>query len=169
MTTLKSLVWTPSSDEFISQRKWIIDESRAVGIDMLSKLAQEAAKARASGYQVYSGYKVGAALLDHSGVITLGANIEIASYSETGHAEEAAAKNAVLGGAIKRSGRKFIRAIAISHEGNTGPCGRCRQILTEFCDNALVVVANPKGVIRRITSMEVLLPYAFKPSDLGKK
>lgn len=168
MTTVEDLVWTPLPDDNIRQRKWITDKTQAVGLDKLNELAVEAMNARVTGYQVYSGYKVGAALLDHSGVVTLGANIEIASYSETGHAEEAAAKNAVLGGAIDRNGRKFIRAIAISHEGDTAPCGRCRQILTEFCDNALVVVADTKGVIRRITSMEVLLPYAFKPSDLGK-
>ena len=169
MKKIEDLVWTPSPDDIIRQRKWIIDESQAVGLDKLNELAINAMRARTTGYQAYSGYKVGAALLDHSGVVTTGSNIEIASYSETGHAEEAAAKNAVLDGSINRNGRKLIRAIAISHEGDTAPCGRCRQILTEFCDNALVIVADTEGIIRRITSMEVLLPYAFKPSDLGKE
>lgn len=168
MRTIEDLVWTPSSDDILRQRNWITDESQSIGLKTLSELAIKAMKARSTGYQPYSGYKVGAALLDHSGVVTIGSNIEIATYSETGHVEEAAIKNAVLGGAIERSGRKFIRGIAISHDGDTAPCGRCRQILTEFCDNALVVVADTGGVIRRITSMEVLLPYAFKPSDLGK-
>jgi len=66
----------------------------------------------------------------------------------------------------KAEGDKFIRAIAVSHEDDTAPCGRCRQIVSEFCDNSLVIVADVEGHIRNVTSIKTLLPYAFTPSNL---
>lgn len=132
----------------------------------LENLAKKASEARKIAYVPYSGYLVGAALLTVDGKETAGQNIEVVTYSETGHAEETALKNAVSSGVIQQEGRKFVRAIAVSHEGDTAPCGRCRQIITEFCDNSLVVVADSDGNIRNITSLKTLLPYAFTPSDL---
>lgn len=69
-------------------------------------------------------------------------------------------------------GRRFIRAIAVSHEGASGenwsgPCGICLQDMYEFCDNALVVLADEKGNITHITSLKTLMPKPFTPSHLG--
>ena len=166
---LDSLIWTPSPEEISNERRWIKNESNQIGLEVLEELAKKAKAARELTYSPYSGYGVGAALLGISGNVKLGMNIEIASYSETGHAEEDAIKAMVGDGEVQKNGRRFIKAIAISHEGDTAPCGRCRQILLEFCDNAIVVVADIGGEIRRITSMGILLPYAFKPTDLGKE
>lgn len=162
-----SLIWTPSPSEIEDERNWINGEIVRIGLPVLENLAKKASEARNLAYTPYSKYLVGAALLSVSGKEETGQNIEIVTYSETGHAEEQATKNAVSKGAVQEEGRKFIRAIAVSHEGDTAPCGRCRQIITEFCDNALVLVADTKGNIRNITSIKILLPYAFTPSDLG--
>jgi len=162
-----NLIWTPSPEEIIKERDWINSEITDLGLPTLTDLAIKASEARKKSYSPYSHYKVGAALLTIKDRKSDGQNIEIVSYSETGHAEEQAAKNAVSSGTIQEEGRKFIRAIAVSHEGDTAPCGRCRQIISEFSDNSLIITADVEGNIRSITSIKTLLPYAFTPNDLG--
>lgn len=164
-----NLIWTLSPAEIEKERDWIDKEICEIGLPILENLAKNASKARTVAYTPYSKYLVGASVLSISGKLEVGQNIEIVTYSETGHAEEQAIKKAVSNGVVQKLGRKFVKAIAVSHEGDTAPCGRCRQIITEFCDNALVVVADTEGIIRNITSVKTLLPYAFTPSDLGIK
>jgi len=171
MTMIKlidQLVWVPAAAEIQIEKTWIISSIKKLGVKKIQALAKVASNARRLSYSPYSGYGVGVGLLTASGVISKGVNAEVASYSETDHAEESSITGAIIHGEIKKSGRKFIVAIAVSHDGDTAPCGRCRQIIVEHCDNALVIVADPKGKIRRITSVKILLPYAFTPSDLGK-
>lgn len=122
----ESLIWTPSPEEIEGERDWIDQEIKSIGLPILENLALQASEARKSAYTPYSKYLVGAAILRVSGKKEVGQNIEIVTYSETGHAEEQAAKNAVSNRAVQDEGRKFIRAIAVSHEGDTAPCGRCR-------------------------------------------
>lgn len=167
---IDSLVWAPSVEVIRREKRWIAKEIKAISLSKLEKLARDAAKARLRSYSPYSHYKVGAAALDTKGAIHTGQNIEVASYSETGHAEEQSMKNAISDGAVKKIGRKFVRAIAVSHEGDSSPCGHCRQIMQEFTDNnALIVIADSDGKIRRITSLRIILPDAFGPGDLGIK
>ena len=40
------------------------------------------------------------------------------------------------------------------------PCGLCRQVIAEFCKDAPVLVAGPRGVVRR--GFAQLLPDAFE-------
>jgi cytidine deaminase len=40
------------------------------------------------------------------------------------------------------------------------PCGMCRQVIAEFCLDAPVLVAGPRGVLRR--RFAELLPEAFR-------
>lgn len=167
---IKKFVWVPSLEEIERERQWVTTEIKDIGLPRLENLAHTAAIARRRAYTPQSHYDVGAATLDITGEEHSGQNIEITTYSETGHAEEQSMKNAVTEGAVERMGRTFVRAVAVSHEGDTSPCGRCRQIMEEFADNnALVVVADPEGQIRRITSLRILLPDAFGPKDLGIK
>ncbi|MCH7730498.1 cytidine deaminase [Patescibacteria group bacterium] len=166
---IKDIIWIPESGNLEKERKWIEKEIKSTGIKKLQTLSIRASKAKGTAYTPYSKYNVGAALLRKSGKVDEGQNIEVVTYSETGHAEEQAIKNAVSKGAVKEGGRKFIKAIAVSHAKDTAPCGKCRQIIVEFCDNALVIVADSKGTIKRITSIKLLLPYAFTASDLRIK
>ncbi|OGD69749.1 hypothetical protein A3A84_01090 [Candidatus Collierbacteria bacterium RIFCSPLOWO2_01_FULL_50_23] len=134
---------------------------------ILLELADRLREARVFSYAPVTDYHVGASILAVSGRICDGANIEIVTLSETGHAEEMAAKSLVMAGEIQLSGRRFIKAVAVCSEGKTAPCGRCRQILEEFCDNCLVIKVDLEENILRISSLERLLPDAFGPSTLG--
>lgn len=162
-------IWTLTPEVIEKERKWIESKASVIGVKKLQYLAKLASKARKVSYSPYSKYKVGAAVLTASGLEVSGQNIEVVTYSETGHAEEQAIKNAVSKGEVVLSGRRFVRAIAVSHKGDTAPCGRCRQIISEFSDNSLVVIADDKGKVRSVTSIKSLLPYAFTPSDLVNK
>jgi cytidine deaminase len=46
------------------------------------------------------------------------------------------------------------------------PCGACRQFLSEFGLEAVVVVADAEGNILRQTTVRDLLPEAFGPTQL---
>lgn len=162
-------IWTPSPEDMQHEVAWIEKQIQELGIPTLKNLAKQAASARTNSYAPYSKYHVGVALLTTSGSTYTGVNAERASYSETDHAEEAAITNAIIAGEIQKNGRRFIKALAVSHASDSGSCGRCRQIIIEHCDNAVMVFADENGIIRRITSLKTLLPYAFSPSDLGMK
>lgn len=167
--TLRDLSWTVSTQDSKSELDWIKEEIERVGQGSLEKLAMAASAQRQHAYVPYSHYQVGVAILTKSGKTYLGNNVERASYSETDHAEESAITNAVVHGEVSKSGRKFLVALACSHEGDTAPCGRCRQIMAEHADNCLVLTVDTESSIRRITSLKTLLPYAFSPTDLGIK
>jgi cytidine deaminase len=159
-------IWTPSPEDLQKETVWIEKQIQEMGLSTLENLAKQAAEARANSYAPYSKYHVGVALLSTSGDTYTGANAERASYSETDHAEEAAITNAIIHGEVQKNGRRFIKALAVSHTSDSGSCGRCRQIIIEHCDNAIMVFADENGTIRKITSLKTLLPYAFSPSDL---
>lgn len=163
-------IWTPSPQEIEEERLWIEKEKVEIGMARLKKLALEARKVRLNAYKSYSGYSVGAAVLTHAGNVYSAANAEVVTYTETDHAERGAISAAINNGEIRKYkfGRKFIRAIAVSHPGESGPCGGCRQRIAEHADNCLILDVNPKGKITRITSLKILFPYAFTPSHLGK-
>jgi len=158
----------PTPKKIQAHRDYIQHSINEIGATVLENLAKHAAKNRTLSYAPYSNYHVGVALLTVGGKVYNGANAERASYSETDHGEESAVTAAILNGEVQRHGRKFVRALAVSHEGNSAPCGRCRQILLEHCDDCIVLMVNPKGKIYGITNLKTLLPYAFSPTDLGK-
>lgn len=167
MTEIQQRAWTPTAQELAGEREWIAQEIERIGVGPLRELAQAAASARSSAYAPYSGYQVGAALLAVSGRTYASANAEVASYSETDHAEQSTVTKAISEGEVVRSGRRFIVALAHASSGNSGPCGRCRQVIAEHCDNALVIKADVEGEIVFVTSLRVLLPRAFTPTALG--
>lgn len=149
------------------QKMWVDAEVAAIGQNSLDRLVAAAREVRKNAYAPYSHYLVGAALLSHSGAVYAGCNSEVASFSETTHAEQHAITKAVSEGEVHKSGRRFIRAIAVVHASDTAPCGHCRQIIMEHADNAVVLWADPAGKIFKITSLKLLLPHAFSPTDLG--
>lgn len=124
-------------------------------------LIQYAMEAMGRAYAPYSGYHVGAALLCADGAVYQGCNIENAAYSPTICAERTAFAKAVSEGQ-----RNFV-AIAVCG-GKNGeitalctPCGVCRQVMQEFCDEDFTVyMAKPGGFETR--SLGQLLPDSFK-------
>ncbi len=136
----------------------------------LKNLMIIAMEARNYAYCPYSNYSVGAALLCADGRIVTGSNIENASYGVSNCAERTAFFKAVS------EGEKDFVAIAIS--GGSGgedsdsyayPCGVCRQVMREFCDEEkfkILVVKNEKEYEEYL--LKDLLPKSFGPDNLGK-
>ncbi len=122
-----------------------------------AQLIVEAKKAAKSAHSPYSGVKVGAAILTPGGKVFSGCNVENSSYGLSICAERTAAVKAVSAGF-----RKFSAVAVVSNlEGFTYPCGACRQFLSEFGTNMIVIVAAKNGEILRRRLSE-LLPEAFK-------
>lgn len=120
-------------------------------------LVAAAARAQKRAYCPYSGYRVGAALVDARGRVFTGCNVENASYSATTCAERVA-----LGSAVAAGARRF-RAVAIVTSGKelASPCGVCRQALSEFSGDLLVLISDGKRRTERMTLAE-LLPRQFR-------
>jgi len=109
----------------------------AVSKDRLMELYREAVKASAFSYSPYSHFPVGAAILTGDGSVVTGANVENRSYGLTNCAERTAAFKAVS------EGKLTFKAIAIAApkaDYPVGPCGACRQVLTEFAANDTPVI-----------------------------
>ncbi len=120
------------------------------------KLIESAIEAYQRAYAPFSNFKVGAALETEDGEIFLGCNIESASYGLTVCAERVAIWKAVSEGKTRF---KRIAVVANTDE-LTPPCGACRQVIWEFCQDIPVIFANLNGK-SEILQMKNLLPHAF--------
>ena len=108
----------------------------------------------ANAYAPYSGFRVGAAVLDADGSVTVGCNVENAGYGSTICAERAALVSAVA------QGRKQPTALAVYTEPGVSPCGSCRQVMVELGPTMQVFLGNAEGRLVK-TSIAELLPNAF--------
>lgn len=128
--------------------------------DMREKLILAAQEARRWAYAPYSQYRVGAALLTASGRVYDGVNVENAAYPTTMCAERVAVFKAVSEGE-----HEFVAMAVVTDNGGT-PCGSCRQVLSEFGMDTVVVIADAQGKVVMELNVAGLLPGAFRPSDL---
>lgn len=125
--------------------------------EQLCDLAREA---MTHAYAPYSGFKVGAALLCRDGKVYQGCNIENAAYGPTNCAERTAFFTAVY------EGQREFEAIAVCG-GKDGvitgifpPCGVCRQVMREFCnDDFLIYMVKPDGY--EVKTLAQILPCSF--------
>jgi cytidine deaminase len=124
-------------------------------------LLAAAREATADAVVPYSGFRVGAVLLTDDGRTHRGANLEVANYSNTLHAEEVALARALM------AGDRAFAALAVASSGDdlVTPCGMCRQSLAEFCPPDLRVVCEDGTGHERFTLGD-LLPAAFGPDAL---
>jgi cytidine deaminase len=129
--------------------------------DVIEALVEAAAEVRSRAHAPYSGFAVGAAILDASGRISVGCNVENASYGLSVCAERHAVAAAVAAGATGLRGL----AVVTDTVPPASPCGACRQVLAEFGDFQ-VVLANLRGD-RQVTTVGELLPLAFGPDFLA--
>lgn len=110
----------------------------------------------------YSRFQVGAALVDETGRIHAGCNVENAAYPE-GVCAEAGAISAMVA-----AGGQHIRGLLVVGTGAqwVTPCGGCRQKIREFAAaHTPVWVANTQTVQTRLT-LQALLPHSFGPDHL---
>jgi cytidine deaminase len=126
------------------------------------ELVARALNARRHAYAPYSKYAVGAALLTDTGKVYTGANVENAAYPTGMCAERAALFHAVS------EGERRFSAIAVVTENAGRPCGACRQALSEFGLETLVLIADASGKIVSETTLAGLLPQAFRPDQLPR-
>ena len=124
-----------------------------------AELIARAREARRRAYAPYSHYPVGAALLGKSGRIYEGVNVENASYPLGICAERTAVFQAVS------EGEREFEAIAVVNASGGSPCGACRQVLSEFGLDTLVIAADTHGNFVEKTVAE-WLPGAFGSGDL---
>lgn len=164
---LRDYIWTPTDDDLVRERKFIKSELRQLDEVTLGQLIDAAVEYRKNAYTPYSHYNVGSSIITADGKIFGGCNSESVAYSPTNHAEGTAIAKAVSEGAAKDN-RKFIKAIAVCHSEDTGPCGECLQRIVEHADNCLILIVDPDGKIVTVTSLKVMFPYNFNPSHLGK-
>ncbi|WP_254764906.1 cytidine deaminase [Natrinema marinum] len=111
----------------------------------------------------YSEYRVGAALETADGEIFVGCNLENANFSNSLHAEEVA-----IAEAVKQGHRDFARiAVSSGRRDGVTPCGMCRQTLTEFCDDDLIVLCDEgDGEAPSEYSLGELLPNTISQETL---
>ncbi len=120
------------------------------------QLIDAARKAAGNAYAPYSNYRVGAAVLCEDGRVFTGCNVENASYGLTMCAERTAIFTAAAAGA-----RKFTAvAIHAPHPPAPMPCGACRQVMSEWGTDIVVLVSDHNGSVREFT-LAALLPYSF--------
>ncbi len=126
-------------------------------------LVDAASAARANAYCRYSGYKVGAALVDDRGNMHVGCNVENSAFPEGTCAEA----NAIA--AMIATGGKAIQSIVViggrDAPEDCTPCGGCRQKIAEFADNTARIMLV--GADEKLTtySIDELLPKSFHFPD----
>jgi len=131
-----------------------------VSPDQKVELIAAAREARANAYARYSRYRVGAAILTRIGKMFPGCNVENTSYGLTICAERSAVFNAVAAGDVD-----FVQLVVVTGDGGT-PCGACRQVLSEFCDDlSILVVSEDEGGAEREYRLPQLLPERFDLRD----
>jgi len=124
----------------------------------MADLIHEAVEARLQAHAKYSRFSVGSAILSEDGTIFRGCNVENASFGLTLCAERVALTSAIT------SGHRTFQAIAIVADRLAAPCGACRQVLAEFCDEDFPVhiatAADPTSVETHLLGN--LLPERFQ-------
>ena len=128
----------------------------------LDQLLAASLAARSKSHSPYSGYAVGAAILDEQGRIHAGANMENAAYPQGWCAEASALAAMVMAG-----GRQAL-AVLVTGPGPDviTPCGGCRQKLREFAALDLIIIAGDPSGIQAQWTLDELLPHSFGPAHL---
>jgi cytidine deaminase len=117
-----------------------------------------AREAALGAYVPYSNFRVGAAVLTEDGTVITSANVENASYPVSQCAEANAVNYAVSRG-HRRLPVVAVACIDADSTDSAYPCGRCRQIMSEFGVETIHVATND-GTINTHT-MDELLPHRF--------
>lgn len=128
------------------------------------ELLNTALIAREAAYAPYSGYFVGAALLAEDGTVYTGCNMENASYSATLCAERAAFAAAISAGAHRFKAIAVAGGKGMKADEKTSPCGICRQVMAEFCDEKFNIILGNEQTLS-VYSLGDLLPLSFSLED----
>ena len=131
-------------------------KSRIIPEEKFKELYDAACSAAKNSYSPYSHFPVGAALLMEDGSIIKGANIENRSFGLTNCAERSAIFTAMSAGY-----GSFVALVIVTPASDypVGPCGACRQVLTEFAPGETPVWFGSKWENMVKTTLGELYPY----------
>lgn len=125
-----------------------------------NELMDMARQARDMAYAPYSRFLVGAALVTRDGRHFTGCNVENASYGLCNCAERTALFTAVAAGC--KPGDFAGLAVIGDTATPISPCGACRQVMSELCDDTMPVwLGNLAGAVQE-TTVQTLLPGSFR-------
>jgi cytidine deaminase len=134
------------------------------GDEMVQKMRAVAKAAAKNAYCPYSKFPVGAAVLTDDGEVFSGCNVENASLGLTICAE----RNAVFQ-AVARGYRKIVAVVIVTPGSSAAtPCGACRQVISEFGNEAEVFSFDKDGNILHLR-IDELLPKAFTSDTLSQR
>ena len=124
------------------------------------ELLDAARAVREKAYCPYSGFHVGAAILDEKGRVHVGCNVENAAYSNVSCAEAGASS------AVSAAGGMRIVTIAVaggdpSKTRACTPCGGCRQRIHECSDENTRIIVKDDDEDWHTYTMNDLLPSSF--------
>jgi cytidine deaminase len=123
------------------------------------ELVAAARAAAENAYSPYSHFRVGAVVVAEDGQTFSGANIENAAYPTSNCAEATAIHTAVAAG-VRKIDTLAVTCIDATDVLGAYPCGRCRQIMSEFGVERVIVAAGEGSEIREHT-LDELLPFRF--------
>jgi cytidine deaminase len=123
-------------------------------------LIDAAKEVRPNAHAPYSGYRVGAALLDDTGTLHTGCNVENAAFPEGTCAEANA-----IGSMVAAGGKRIVAIAAVGGSDEIEactPCGGCRQSILEFADENTRIILLDDGNRIDSYSIDELLPAGFR-------
>lgn len=133
--------------------------STPMPLPVVDALMPAARKAREQAYAPYSKFLVGAAVRTRDGRTFTGCNVENAAYGLCNCAERTALFSAVAAGC--RPGDFVQLAVIADTPEPVSPCGACRQVMAELCDDTMpVLLGNLAGAVEE-TTVGTLLPGSF--------
>lgn len=124
-----------------------------------NELVQAARAAAEGSYSPYSGFRVGAVVVGADGAVFTAANVENAAYP-SGSCAEANAVGAAVSHGVRDIAAVAVACIDAEDVDGAYPCGKCRQIMSEF-DVERVIVTGGEGSEVREHTLDELLPYRF--------
>lgn len=125
----------------------------------VNTLLAAAKKASANAWSPHSHIKVGAAVVDESGNVFAGCNVESDSYGLTQCAERSALCSAIAAGVRPRE--MSLLVVYSPGERALPPCGACRQVMAEILAPDAMVFSICEGGQRCSWKMPELLPQPF--------
>lgn len=128
----------------------------------LEELRSKCIEIQKKAYCPYSKFHVGSSILSMDESIFVGCNIENASYPASICAERTALSNAIV------AGHKKFKAIMLITDSPkcASPCGVCRQFISEFGLETVIMMLNKKADEVIVTTINSLLPLSFTGDDL---
>lgn len=129
-----------------------------------ASLVQKAFEMLNFSYVPYSRFAVGAALLTQQDEIYTGCNIENVAFGPSICAERTAFSKAVSEGKMKFKAIAVVGGPNRSVSDYCSPCGVCRQVMREFCDDDFILILAKSKTEYKCYTLSEILPVSFKPA-----